>query len=83
MTPYQRKPTRGGVTGGRKMTSLSLQDEELLAEEVKRFPVLYDKTEKGYKEKDFVTDAWVKVAEKLDFIESGIVFSSLSQHIYV
>ena len=67
----------------RKMISFSLQDEELLAEEVKLFPVLYDKTEKGYKEKDVVTNAWVIVAEKLDFIENGIVFNCLLSRIYV
>ena len=34
--------------------SLSLQEEELLAHVVKGFPVLYDKTSRGYKEKDVV-----------------------------
>ena len=51
--------------------SLCLADEERLAETVKAFPRLYDKTKKGYKEKDVVTNAWNSVANQLDFIEDG------------
>ena len=41
---------------GKNMTfSLCLADEERLAETVKAFPCLYDKTKKGYKERDLVT----------------------------
>ena len=54
------------------MALLCLQEEELLAAAVELFPVLYDKAQKGYKEKDVIADAWGKVAEKLDFIENGI-----------
>ena len=50
---------------------LSLQEDELLSEEVRSFPCVYDKSQKGYKEKDVVRNAWSKVAEKLDFIEDG------------
>ena len=53
------------------MASLSLQEEEILSEKVKQFPVLYDKTVKGYKEKDVVKNAWNKVAESLDFVENS------------
>ena len=35
------------------MAGISLQQEEVLAEKVKLFPVLYDKKCKGYKERDF------------------------------
>ena len=49
--------------------SLCLADEERLAETVKAFPCLYDKTKKDYKEKDVVTNAWNSVANQLDFIE--------------
>ena len=55
--------------------SLSLQEEELLAHVVKGIPVLYDKTSRGYKEKDVVINAWKKVAERLDFIENGKILS--------
>ena len=44
------------VTEGKNMAfSLCLADEERLAETVKTFPCLYDKTKKGYKEKDVDT----------------------------
>ena len=49
------------------MATLCLQEEEMLAEKVKGFPVLYDKRVKGFKEKD----AWGKVAESSDFAENG------------
>ena len=55
------------------MGTLSLQQEAQLADEVRLFPCLYDKTEKGYKEADVVADAWDRIAEKLDFIEDGKV----------
>ena len=42
---------------------------EQLAEIVKAFPCLYDKTKKGCKEKDVVTNVWNSVANQLDFIE--------------
>ena len=48
------------------MATLCLQ-EEMLAEKMQDFPVLYDKRVKGFKEKDAVQKAWEKVAESLDF----------------
>ena len=53
------------------MATLCLQEEEMLAEKVKDFPVLYDKRVKGFKEKDAVQNAWEKVAESLNFAENG------------
>ena len=47
------------------MATLCLQDE------VKGFPVLYDKRVKSFKEKDTVQNASEKVAESLDFAEYG------------
>ena len=44
--------------------ALSLNEEEILAERVKLFPVLYDKSYEGYKEKDVVKNAWEKVGLK-------------------
>ena len=46
---------------------LCLQEEEMLAEKVKGFPVLYDKRIKGFKEKDAVQNAREKVAASLEF----------------
>ena len=50
---------------------LCLANEERLSQIVKTLPCLYDKTAKGYKEKDVSANAWNKVAEQLDFIEDG------------
>ena len=51
--------------------TLCLQEEEMLVEKVKGFPVVYDKKVKGFKEKDAVQNAWEKVAESLEFAENG------------
>ena len=45
--------------------SLSLLEEETLCEKVRQYPILYDKTQKGYKEKVAVENAWGKVASEL------------------
>ena len=50
---------------------LSLKAEEILAEKVKHFPVMYDKQVKGYKERGVVTNAWDTVASDLEFVENG------------
>lgn len=52
-------------------TTLCLADEERLSELVKTFPSLYDKTSRGYKEKEVVVNGWNKVAEQFDFMEDG------------
>ena len=51
--------------------TLCLADEEGLSGIVKTLPCLYDKTTKGYNEKDVSANTWNKVAEQLDFIEDG------------
>ena len=53
------------------MTTLCLQEEEMLPEKVEGFPVLYDKGVKVFKEKDSVQNAWEKVAESLQFAENS------------
>ena len=53
------------------MTTLCLQEEEMLPEKVEGFPVLYDKRVKVFKEKDSVQNAWEKVAESLQFAENS------------
>ena len=55
----------------KKPSQLSLKEEEMLAETVKHFPVLYDKQVKGYKDRDVVTNAWDTVASDLEFVENG------------
>lgn len=56
---------------------LSLREEEMLAEIVKMYPVLYDKQVKGYKEKDVITHVWEDVAKALDFVENSTKAQSL------
>ena len=53
------------------MTTLCLQEEEMLPEKVEGFPVLYDKRVKVFKEKDSAQNAWEKVAESLQFAENS------------
>ena len=48
---------------------LSLLEEEKLSEAVCNFPVLYDKSRRGYRERDSVKNAWTEVANSLEFIE--------------
>ena len=50
---------------------LTLRQEETLSEEVKLYPCLFDKADKGYKERDCVENAWQEVAQKLSFLETG------------
>ena len=49
--------------------TLFLADEERLSEIVKTLYCLYDKTTKGYKEKDVPANAWHKVIEQLNLNE--------------
>ena len=53
------------------MTTLCLQEEEMLPEKVEGFPVLYDKRVKVFKEKDSAQNAWEKVAESLQFAQNS------------
>ena len=46
------------------MSALTLQEEGILCEKVKQYPVLFNKQLKRYKEKD-VTNAWNPVAKKI------------------
>ena len=50
-----------------------LNKDEILTEEVKMFPCLYDKTRRSYRERerDVLGNAWVVVAKKLEFFEDG------------
>ena len=51
--------------------NISLYDEEKLTEEVRKYPVIYDKCHKGYMERDVVLNAWKEIAENLPFLENG------------
>ena len=54
-----------------KQKRLSIEEEELLAFEVKQYPCLFDKVDKGYKEKDCVANAWKEVDDELEFTKNG------------
>ena len=49
--------------------SLSIREEEVLMEQIRTYPCLYDKSKMSYKEGDVNRNAWGKVAEKLDSIQ--------------
>ena len=49
--------------------SLSIQVEEVLMEQIRTDPCLYEKSKMSYKEGDVNRNAWGKVAEKLDSIQ--------------
>ena len=53
------------------MAALTLQEEEILCKKVKQYPVLYNKQQKGYREKDEVSNTWNAVAKDIEFIENG------------
>ena len=36
----------------------NIQEDEILAEEVRKYPCLYDKSDRGYKERDRVKNAF-------------------------
>ena len=61
-------------------TVLALTGEERLSEKVKVHPCLYDKTTKGYKDRDVLQNSWNAVAELLEFVEDGTCLSILQFH---
>ena len=55
----------------KRRQALSLQECEELAEAVREYPCLYDKSNKEYKDKIVTENAWKKAADKLMFTENG------------
>ena len=55
-------------------TTRDIEEDEVLAEEVRKYPCLYDKSENGYKERDRVRNAWKTVEEALGY-EEGIMYN--------
>lgn len=51
--------------------TFSLKQEEELCEVVRNFPVIYDKSMKGYKDNIAVDNAWIEVATQVSFLENG------------
>ena len=48
-----------------------LNEVEILAEEVKKFPYLYDKSISSYRDRGVARNAWVKAADILETLEDG------------
>lgn len=59
------------MTDKKGKKKLTIEEEEKLAFHVKLFPCLFDKTDKGYKERECIANAWQQVASSLDFIDDG------------
>ena len=51
----------------------SLSEDELLSEEVKKYPSLYDKREKDYKDKIVNINSWKNVSEALEIGSDGML----------
>ena len=50
---------------------LTIEQEEILAFNVKKYPCLFDKQDRGYKEKDCKANAWTAVSDAIEFSENG------------
>ena len=51
--------------------ALTVQENEELAEVIRKYPCLYDKSKKEHKDKNVTENAWKEVADQLDFIQNG------------
>ena len=50
---------------------LSIVQEENLCELAPQYTVIFEKSHKGYKEKDVEVNEWQKIASALDFLSTG------------
>ena len=62
-----------------KLTSTLVEPGEIPAKKLKTYPCLFNKSQKMYKERDVVKNAWEAVASELHFIEDGM--QSITQFI--
>ena len=51
----------------------NIQEDEILVEEVRKYPCFYNKADKGYKERDRKKNAWKAVDDELGY-EEGMFF---------
>ena len=54
-----------------RRVALTIQENEELSIAIKKYPCLYDKSKKEYKDKIVTANAWKEVADELDFINDG------------
>ena len=59
---------------------LLMSQEKSLTEKIKKYPCLFDKNQKAYKEGDVVKNTWEAVTLELYFIENGMQSTT---HIYI
>ena len=52
-----------------KTNECDIEEDEALAEKVRKYPCLYDKSDKGYKERDRKVNAWRAVDDALGYEE--------------
>ena len=57
------------ATCGKRYLRASLEEDERLTEEVKKFPSLYDKRGKDYKDRNVTTNYWTEVATSLYILD--------------
>ena len=57
------------ATCGKRYLRASLGEDERLTEEVKKFPYLYDKRGKDYKDRNVTTIYWTEVATSLYILD--------------
>ena len=51
----------------------NMKEDEALAQEVEKYPCIYDKSDLGHKEKDRVNNAWTEIEKSLE-LEEGNAF---------
>ena len=50
---------------------LSIVKEENFCELVRQYPLIFDKSHKGYKAKDVEENAWQEITSAIDFLSTG------------
>ena len=51
--------------------------DEVLSEAVREFPVIYDKSKSGHKDRLIISNAWQEVAKKCDLKDEKVIKSFL------
>ena len=66
-----------------KTNKCDLEEDECLAEEVRKYPCLYDKSDPGYKERDRKKNAWKAVEEAVGYEEGIRYYFHNTYHILI
>ena len=67
-----------------KTNKCDIREDESLAYKVQKYPCLYDKSDRGYKERDRKANAWREIEESLGYQEdtAGKKFDALKKKCY-